>query len=91
MNVDDPANDPANDGAACPIAAMRGNITDKGRTRRMVAGVVVALLVAGLLLGLDAQFAGGSGGAALGRWWRLGLVPLVFFSALCVFQAQERT
>ncbi|MCE9635267.1 MAG: hypothetical protein K8T90_06115 [Planctomycetes bacterium] len=75
------------DGAACSIAARRGNITDKGRTRRMVAGVVVALLAAGLFVGVDAHITDGS----LGRWWRIGLVPLIFFSALCVFQAQERT
>ena len=59
----------------------------KGRTRRMVAGVVVALLAAGLFVGVDAHITDGS----LGRWWRIGLVPLIFFSALCVFQAQERT
>jgi len=63
------------------------NITGRGRTRRMIAGAVVAVLASGLLLGFDASFADGP----LARWWRLGLVPLVFFSALCVFQAQEET
>jgi hypothetical protein len=53
----------------------------------MIAGAVVAVIASGLLLGFDGSLAGGP----LARWWRLGLVPLVFFSALCVFQAQEET
>ena len=59
------------------------NITRVGRTKRMVMGALAAVAVAGLLLWLDPLVAG--------RWWRLALVPLIAFSALCVFQAQEQT
>lgn len=68
---------------ACPVA----NIGRSGRRRRMALGAVAALVAALLFLGLDADLASG----ALGRWWRIGVLPVVLFSALCVFQAQEET
>jgi hypothetical protein len=70
-------------GAACPVA----NIGRKGSMRRMAMGAVVAFVAAGALLAFDGSAVEGP----LGRWWRLALVPLLFFSALCVFQAQEET
>jgi peptidoglycan/LPS O-acetylase OafA/YrhL len=64
---------------ACPIA----NITRKGRTRRALAGAAAGLVAVVAFAILDDDF--GS------RWWRLGLVPLLGFAALCLFQAQEST
>jgi hypothetical protein len=67
------------DAPACPIA----NITRKGRARRAAAGVVAGLVGVAAFLAFDDAFDT--------RWWRVGLVPLVGFAALCLFQAQEST
>lgn len=62
---------------------LLSNITRKGRVRRAVAGVVAGAAAFGALLAFDASFDG--------RAWRLVLVPVIGFAALCLFQAQERT
>ena len=66
-------------GAAGPVP----NITRRGRARRAAAGVCAGALAAGLFVALDGRFDD--------RWWRLALVPLIAFAALCLFQAQEST
>ena len=70
---------PPESAATCPIA----NISRRGRVRRAAVGVVVGLVGVAAFVAFDDDF--GS------RWWRLGLVPLIAFSALCLFQAQEST
>lgn len=67
------------DAPACPIA----NISRKGRIRRAAVGVVVGLVAVAAFVAFDDDLGG--------RWWRLGLVPFIGFSALCLFQAQEST
>lgn len=66
-------------GAACPIA----NITGRGRRRRAVTGAVALVAAAGAAVAFDDRFEA--------RWWRAGLLPVVFFAYLCLFQAQEET
>lgn len=64
------------DGAVC-------NIAGRGRVRRAVLGVVALAGAAAAMFVLDRQFET--------HWWRLGLVPVLGFAFLCLFQAQEST
>jgi hypothetical protein len=75
------------DGGGGGAQVCVANIGRSGVRRRMTMGAIAALVAAGVFVGFDADFAGGD----FGRWWRLGLLPAVLFSALCVFQAQEGT
>jgi hypothetical protein len=63
-------------GAAC-------NIAGSGRRRRALTGAACLVAAVAAFVVLDDRIGG--------RWWRLGLVPVLAFAFLCLFQAQAST